>query len=59
MPYEFSFCFLFVDNQPEKGRNTQNVTGENNVQISGSDQIGKCLFSSRVRMLGESSGSGP
>ncbi|XP_070044345.1 transcription factor IIIB 60 kDa subunit-like isoform X2 [Nicotiana tabacum] len=26
--------------QPEKGRNTQNVTGENNVQISGSDQIG-------------------
>lgn len=55
MPYVFSLCVLLVDHQPVKGGNTQNVTRSKNVQISGSDQIGKCLFSSRVRMLGQSS----
>lgn len=55
MPYVFSLCSLLVDHQPEKGGNTQSVTGSKNVQISGSDQIGKCLFSSRVRMLAQSS----
>ncbi|XP_016508011.1 transcription factor IIIB 60 kDa subunit isoform X3 [Nicotiana tabacum] len=29
-----------MSNQPEKGGNTQSVTGSKNVQISGSDQIG-------------------
>lgn len=40
--------FLLVDDQPEKGGNTQCVK---NVHKSGSEQVGKHLFSSAARIL--------
>lgn len=47
--------FLMVDDQPEKGGNTQGVK---NGHISGSEQVGKYLFSSARMSQRLSPGSG-
>lgn len=49
--YLYFLFFLLVDDKAEKGGNTLSVNGSKYLQISGSEMIGKCLFSSRAKIL--------